>query len=199
MRVLGLTGSIGTGKSTVARMFEEAGVPVVDADAIAREVVLPGRDAWRDIVARFGEAILLPGGEIDRRKLGALVFSDPRARADLGAITHPRIREGIEAELSALEERGCAAALVEAALIFENRREGRFEAVIGVRCDRDVQVRRIVERDGVTEKEAAARIAAQMDPEDKARRSAHVIDNSGTPEETRRQVLSLVDRLGLFP
>src|SRR5512134_1842084 len=153
MKVFGLTGGIGAGKSTVARMFFEEGLPVVDADRIARDITVPGRPASEAIVRRFGREILLPGGRIDRARLGDLVFSDPRKRADLEAITHPEIARGIAAELSRLESAGHGVAIVEAALIHETGRRERFEAVIAVRCDRDQQVRRLVERDGISEEQ----------------------------------------------
>jgi dephospho-CoA kinase len=191
MRVFGLTGGIGTGKSTVAEMFREEGIPVVDADRIAREVTAPGQPACREIARLFGEGILLPGGGIDRRKLGDIVFADPAKRAALEKITHPAIAAGISAALSLLESGGHSVAIVEAALIHEKGRGGLFEAVIAVRCDKALQVRRLVTRDGIPEDQALRRIASQMDQEEKARASEHVIDNSGNTESTRAQVRAL--------
>lgn len=199
MRVLALTGGIGTGKSLVAGLIRKAGVPVVDADRISREIMEPGTGCHEEVVARFGDGIVGPDGRIDRKRLGAIVFGDPGKRALLESITHPRIREGIESAISSLEAEGHPAAVVEAALILENRREGRFDAVVCVYCDRDTQIRRIVARDGIPAAEAEARIAAQMDPLEKARRSDHVIDNSGSPEETEKQVEALLARLDLAP
>lgn len=197
MRVFGLTGGIGAGKSTVARMFREAGIPVVDADRIAHDVTAPGRDAYREIVRRFGEEILLADGRIDRRKLGAKVFADPGLRSALEAATHPAIAEGIGSALAALEARRHPAAVVEAALIHEARRRGRFEAVIAVRCGSERQVERLMARDGISRDQALRRLSSQMDPEEKARASDYVIDNSGDLEATRRQVESLVRTLRL--
>lgn len=191
MRVLGLTGGIGTGKSTVARFFRDEGIPVVDADRIAREITEPGRDAYREILLRFGREILLPDGRIDRKRLGETVFADPGRRAELEAVTHPRIAEGIAQALAALAREGHPVAVVEAALIYERRRGGMFEAVIGVRCDRERQVERIMDRDGISREQALARIAAQMDPEQKANASEYRIDNSGDLESTRAQVQAL--------
>jgi dephospho-CoA kinase len=191
MRVFGLTGGIGTGKSTVARMFREEGLAVVDADRIAREITAPGTPAHDAIVRRFGREILLPGGGIDRKRLGDTVFSDPGARVELEAITHPEITRGIAAELARLESQGRGVAIVEAALIHETGRRGRFEAVIAVRCDRDRQVRRLVQRDGISEEQVLRRIASQMDADEKARASEHVIDNSGDLASTRAQVRAL--------
>ena len=195
MRVLGLTGGIGTGKSTVARFFRDEGIPVVDADRIAREITEPGRDAHREILLRFGREILLPDGRIDRKRLGETVFSDPLRRAELESVTHPRIAEGIAQALAALEREGHPVAVVEAALIHERKRGTMFEAVIGVRCDRERQVQRIMARDGISREQALARIAAQMDPEEKASASEYRIDNSGDPESTRAQVRALARKL----
>lgn len=195
MKVFGLTGGIGTGKSTVARMFLEEGLPVVDADRIAREITAPGRPASEAIVGRFGREILLPGGRIDRAKLGDIVFSDPLKRADLEGITHPEIARGIAAELSRLESAGHSVAIVEAALIHETGRRERFEAVIAVWCDRERRVRRLMERDGLSEEKVLQRIASQMDADEKARASEHVIDNSGDLEATRAQVRALAATL----
>ncbi|HSL91418.1 MAG TPA: dephospho-CoA kinase [Candidatus Limnocylindrales bacterium] len=191
MKVFGLTGGIGTGKSTVARMFRREGLSVVDADRIARKVTAPGHSAYEAIVRRFGREILLPGGRIDRKKLGDIVFSDPGKRAELETITHPEITRGIVAELYRLESEGHRVAIVEAALIHETGRRARFEAVIAVRCDKDQQVRRLVDRDGIPEEQVLRRIASQMDADEKARASDHVIDNSGDLEATRAQVRAL--------
>jgi dephospho-CoA kinase len=191
MRVFGLTGGIGTGKSTVSRMFREEGLPVVDADRIAREVTSPGRPAYEAVVRAFGREILLPDGGIDRVKLGGIVFSDPAKRAVLEAATHPEIARGIASELYRLESEGRGVAIVEAALIHETGRRARFEAVIAVRCDRTQQLRRLVERDGISEEQAARRISSQMDTDEKARASEHVIDNSGDLASTRAQVRRL--------
>ncbi len=191
MRVFGLTGGIGSGKSTVARLFREEGIPVVDADRISREVTLPGTPAHADIVRRFGTEILLPDGRIDRKTLGAIVFADPAKRAVLEAITHPRILEGIRESVSAFAAEGHAVAIVEAALIHEKGRQGMFRAVIGVRCDRKSQVDRLMRRDRISREGALRIVSSQMDPEKKARASDYVIDNSGDLAITRDQVRAL--------
>ncbi|HEY5995916.1 MAG TPA: dephospho-CoA kinase, partial [Candidatus Deferrimicrobiaceae bacterium] len=148
-------------------------------------------------VTRFGKSVLLPDGGLDRRKLGEIVFADPEKRIALESITIPRIREGIEAALAKLEADGHPAAVVEAALLQENRRAQRFEAIVCVYCDRETQLRRILSRGGLTAAEAGKRIDSQMPSDEKARLSDHVIDNSGSPGETRRQFLDLLSRLGL--
>ncbi|KRT74730.1 MAG: dephospho-CoA kinase, dephospho-CoA kinase [Deltaproteobacteria bacterium CSP1-8] len=195
MRVFGLTGGICSGKSTVARFFREEGIPVVDADRISREITLPGMPAHADIVRKFGGDLLLPDGRIDRKKLGAIVFADPGKRAELEAVTHPRIALGIREAVSALAAMGHSIAIVEAALIHEKGRSGMFEAVIGVGCDRGSQVERLMNRDGIPREEALRIVSAQMDPEEKARASDYVIDNSGDLATTRARVRALARKL----
>ena len=195
MRVFGLTGGIGSGKSPVARLFRKEGIPVVDADRISREVTLSGKPAHAAIVRSFGTGILLPDGRIDRKKLGAIVFADPGKRAELEAITHPRIMEGIREAVSALAAAGHAIAIVEAALIHEKGRQGLFEAVIGVGCDREMQVERLMRRDGISRQEALRILSAQMDPGEKTRASDYVIDNSGDLATTRARVRALARKL----
>ena len=195
MRVFGLTGGIGSGKSTVARLFREEKIPVVDADRISREITSPGKPAYIDIVGRFGEEILLPDGRIDRKMLGAIIFADPAKRADLEAITHPRIALGIREAVSALASEGHPVAIVEAALIHEKEPQGMFDAVIGVRCGTELQVLRLMHRDGISREQALQIVSSQMDPEEKARASDYVIDNSGDIAGTRAQVRSLAETL----
>jgi dephospho-CoA kinase len=195
MRVFGLTGGIGTGKSTVAGMLRETGIAVIDADRIAREITEPGKQAYEEIVRRFGRGLLLPDGGIDRKKLGAMVFADAGKRAALEAITHPLITSDIADALGRLESGGRDIAIVEAALIYEAGREGRFEKVIAVRCGREQQLSRLMARDSITKEEAEMRISSQMDPEEKARASEIVIDNSGDLASTRAQVHSLVEKI----
>ena len=191
MRVFGLTGGIGSGKSTVARLFREEKIPVVDADRISREITSPGKPAYLEIVGRFGEEILLPDGRIDRKILGAIIFSNAGKRADLEAITHPRIAEGMREAVSALASEGHPVAIVEAALIHEKEPQGMFDAVIGVRCGRGLQVERLMRRDGIPREQALRIVSSQMDPEEKALTSDYVIDNSGDLAGTRAQVRAL--------
>jgi dephospho-CoA kinase len=195
MRVFGLTGNIASGKSTVAAMFRDLGIPVLDADRISREVTAPGGRAYDAVVREFGPGIVGGDGAIDRKKLGDIVFADPRRRARLEGITHPAILEAMKEALAELARRGNRLAVVEAALIHESGRKGLFEAVIAVRCDRESQVRRLVARDGISEEEAATRLRAQMDAVRKALASDYVIENSGNLEDTRRQVERLARTL----
>src|SRR6188768_25694 len=178
-RLVGLTGGIGTGKSTVAGLFAERGVPVMDADVLARDVVAPGQPAAADIAA---------DGHIDRKRLGAIVFSDPAARARLEAITHPRIQELSRARAAALAAAGHKFALYEASLLVESGRWRELDGLIVVTASPATQVARVVRRDGVSEDQARARLRAQLPQEDKLRLATHVIDNDGDLAATEAQV-----------
>jgi dephospho-CoA kinase len=187
VRVLGLTGGIGSGKSVVASMFAQLGADVVDADQLAREVVEPGEPALEEIATAFGRDILLPDGRLDRDKLGRIIFADPVARGRLNAITHPRIQERMAAEIAVRGSRP-GVLIVDIPLLYENDRGGAVETVIVVWVDSETQLRRLIERDGLTEQEARQRIAAQMSLDEKRARADVVIDNSASRENTRRQV-----------
>jgi dephospho-CoA kinase len=191
MHIFGLTGNIGSGKSTVAAMLHEAGIPVLDADRISREVTAPGGRAYDAVVRAFGGGIVRDDGSIDRVRLGEIVFSDPASRERLERITHPAILEAMKEAVAGIEREGHRAAVVEATLIHESGRKGLFEAVISVRCDRETAISRLAARDGMSRRRAEARLRAQMDPDRKAGASEYVIDNSGDIESTRRQVVAL--------
>ena len=193
MRVLGLTGGIGSGKTMVGTMFTELGAELIDADQLAREVVEPGQPALEEIVTSFGRDILRPDGRLDRRKLAGIVFADASARARLNAITHPRIRERMDAAIAARRDRA-GVLIVDIPLLFENARTGVVEKVIVVWVDPRTQLRRLIERGGLTEEEARRRIGAQMPLDEKRGLADHVIDNRGTPAETRRQVEAIFRR-----
>jgi dephospho-CoA kinase len=187
MRVLGLTGGIGSGKSVVAQMFARLGAAVVDADQLAREVVEPGQPALQEIATTFGPDVLLPDGRLDRPKLAGIIFASPGERAKLDAITHPRIRARMDEEIKA-RRAGPGVLIVDIPLLYENERIHTVEKVIVVWVDPQTQLRRIRQRDGISAEAARQRIAAQMPLEAKRARADHVIDNSGTREDTRRQV-----------
>jgi dephospho-CoA kinase len=176
--VVGLTGGIASGKSTVARAFAELGVPVVDADKLAREVVAPGSAGLADIVETFGADVLLPDGSLDRKALGARVFHDPVLRQELNAITHPRIAR-LSAKRLANIESGAPYALYEAALIVENGLHRAMAALIVVALDTSTQLERMMRRDGLAPAEAHARIAAQSSLAKKVEVADFVIDNGG--------------------
>lgn len=195
MRVFGLTGNIGSGKSTVAAMLLDAGIPVLDADRISREVTAPGGRAYDAVVHAFGRGILRDDGSIDRKLLGEIVFSDSGSRERLEKITHPAIFEAMKEAIAGIGREGHRAVVVEAALIHESGKKGLFDAVISVTCDRETAISRLAARDGMTRSQAEARLRAQMDAGRKAGISDYAIDNSGDPEETRRQVVALVQVL----
>jgi dephospho-CoA kinase len=171
----------------VAAIFRSLGADVIDADQLAREVVLPGEPALQEIVASFGRDILLPDGRLDRGKLAAIIFADRAARARLNAITHPRIRERMDAEVAARGS-GPGVLILDIPLLYENDRAGTVEKVIVVWVDPQTQLRRLNERDGLTVDEARSRIAAQMPLDAKRARADHVIDNSGSRDDTVHQV-----------
>ena len=187
MRVLGLTGGIGSGKSVVAQMFARLGAAVIDADQLALEVVEPGQAALQEIATTFGPDVLLPDGRLDRPKLAGIIFADAGERAKLDAITHPRIQARMDAEIKA-RRGGPGVLIVDIPLLYENDRTHSVERVIVVWVDPQTQLRRIRQRDGLSADAARQRIAAQMPLEAKRARADHVIDNSGTREDTRRQV-----------
>ncbi len=187
MKVLGLTGGIGSGKSMVLSMFANMGAEVIDADQLAREVVEPGQPALEEIATAFGRDMLMPDGRLDRGKLARIIFADPVARARLNAITHPRIQERMATEM-ALRGSRPGLLIVDIPLLYENDRSDTVESVIVVWVDAKTQLRRLTERDGLTPDEARQRIAAQMPLDEKRARADLVVDNSGSRENTRRQV-----------
>jgi len=186
-RLVGLTGGIGTGKSTVAGLFAARGVPVMDADVLARDVVAPGQPAAADIAAAWPDAVAADG-RVDRKRLGAIVFSDPAARARLEAITHPRIQDLSRARAAALAAAGHTFALYEASLLVESGRWRELDGLIVVTASPATQVARVVRRDGVSEDHALARLRAQLPQEDKLRVATYVIDNDGDLAATEAQV-----------
>jgi dephospho-CoA kinase len=198
MRVLGLTGGIGSGKSMVAQMFTELGAVVIDADQLAREVVEPGQPALKEIASTFGPDVLLPDGRLDRPKLAEIIFSEPDKRAKLDAITHPRIRQRMEAQIEA-QRSGPGVLIVDIPLLYENERTNMVEKVIVVWVDAQTQLQRIRQRDGLSAEAARQRITAQMPLDAKRARADHVIDNRGRRDETQRQVEAIYRRYAPAP
>ena len=187
MRVYGLTGNIGSGKSTVARMLEARGVPVVDADRVARDVVEPGRPALREIAERF-PGVLKPDGTLDRKALAARVFADSGERVALEHILHPRIGEEVAARMGALAGAGHPCAVYEAALIVENRLDEGLDGLIVVTAPQELAIERLRRRDGMSEEEARSRLSAQLPAEDKVSRARFVVENTGSEAELEAQV-----------
>jgi dephospho-CoA kinase len=193
VRIVGLTGGIASGKSTVARLLAERGVPVVDADALAREVVAPGTPALAAIAARWPSVVR--GGALDRKALGAIVFADPVEREALEAIVHPAIAAEADRRLAALEAAGASIAVYEAALLVERGLDQGLDALVVVALPAEEQVRRLVARDGIAEAEARARVEAQAPLAEKLRRADYVIDNTGSLEDLRARVDELWSRV----
>lgn len=191
MRIIGLTGGIASGKTTAARLFEKLGVPVIDADQLAREVVEPGTEALARIVDAFGAQVLNPDGSLNRAELGAVVFADPTARHILEGITHPAIRRLAEEKLQRLREAGTGTVFYVAPLLIEAGITSRVHEVWVVYLDRETQLERLMARDHLSREAALSRIASQMPMEEKKRLGRIVIDNRGSREELETQVSRL--------
>lgn len=188
MRLIGLTGGIATGKSTVAAELTARGAAVIDADLLAREIVEPGRPALNDIVEMFGPEMLLPDGSLDRPRLASLVFADEHARHDLERITHPRVRDLMMRRIGEAIAADAELVVAEVPLLFETRSVDLYEGVMVVYTPPDVQVARVMARDRIDEQAARQRLAAQMPIDEKRDRATWVIDNSGTVDATQQQV-----------
>ena len=179
MLVIGLTGSIGTGKSEAARQLEALGAAVIDADEVGHEAYTPNTEAWRQVVAVFGDEILGEGGEIDRRKLGAIVFSDAAQLAKLNQIMHPRMARMVADKIEVLRSQGVGVAVVEAALLFEAGWDSLVEEVWVTDSPDQTVIERLKKRNGLTEEEARKRISSQMGRTERLEKSDIIIDNSG--------------------
>lgn len=195
---IGLTGGIACGKSTVASMFVKRGAVLIDADQIAREVVLPGAPALALVAERFGPGVLRADGSLNRKALGDIVFADAAARKELEGLLHPRIRALMRERMEASERRKPdKLVVVDVPLLFESKLEGMFEETLLVYIPRELQLVRLQARDGLSLEQAESRLAAQMPIEDKRRLADAMIDNSGTIAETERQVDEYMIRKGL--
>ena len=187
--LVGLTGGIATGKSTVTGLLASPSVRVVDADALAREVVEPGTPAHAQIVVDFGKDVLQPDGRLDRARLGEIVFPDPVKRKRLEAITHPAVRQRQQRILSMLEEEEHDGLVIwDVPLLYETKGDAHVDRVVVVSTDEDTELARLTARDGSSEADARARIKSQMPVAEKAKRAHYVIDNSGSRADTERQV-----------
>lgn len=189
--ILGITGGIGAGKSSVAALFAELGAPVISADQLAREAVAPGTPALTGLVAAFGAGILAADGTLDRGALAGIVFADPAARSRLEAVTHPAIAALAVQRLDELRASGVPLVVYEAPLLYEAKAEGRVDLVLTVIADPAEQRRRLAARDSLGAAAIEARIAAQWPQAEKVARADFIIDNSGDLTDTRRQVLAL--------
>lgn len=195
--IIGLTGSIGTGKSTIANKFRDLDIPVVDADLIAREVVEPGKDAYQDIVATFGEKILQNDKTLDRKVLGNLVFNDVAKRKQLNAIIHPAIRKEMVRQRDEWVRNGKECVVLDIPLLYESRLTHYVDKVIVVYVDPEIQLQRIMDRDQSTEEEAKSRINSQIPVSEKAKKADAVIDNNRSKEESYRQLKAILEDWGI--
>jgi len=187
--LVGLTGGIATGKSTVSEILRELGCEIIDADRLARDVVEPEQPAWKQIVAEFGGGVVTAEGALDRKKLGAIVFADPERRKRLEAITHPAIRARFQARLDELAAQGFAGIVVfDAPVMIESGNYKNMDRLVVVVTDDATQAARLQERDGTDEVEGRRKIASQMPLAEKAKLADYVIDNSGDREATAAEV-----------
>jgi dephospho-CoA kinase len=197
--LVGLTGGIGSGKSTVARRFAARGWPVVDADAVAREIVEPGEPALADLAERFGDEVIRADGSLDRPALARVAFADDRSRADLDRLTHPRIAARIAERLATL---GAAEggpepliAVVDHPLLIETGQAGRFDEVVVVLAPEELRLARLVADRGIDEQDARARMRAQTDDARRRAVATRIIDNAGELADLEREVEAVADRI----
>jgi dephospho-CoA kinase len=194
--VAGLTGSIATGKSSVASVFRDAGAMVIDADRLARDAVKKGTPTWQAVVDQFGPGILLPDGEIDRPQLGAAIFADPIQRDRLNAIVHPRVIQECARKIRQIEKQDPRAVVIlDVPLLFEAGMEHGLDEIIVVYVPEAVQRQRLMARDRLSAQTALTRIRAQIPIEEKRKRATIVIDNSGDPSATRARTLAVYRKL----
>ena len=194
MVLAALTGGIATGKSYCMQRFASLGAAVIDADRLAREALEPGTRGFAAVVSRFGADVVRADGSLDRQALGRIVFSDARARADLEAIVHPEVYRRIR-EWSVNLPASARLAVADIPLLFETGHEHDFDTVIVCACSPEEQVRRVVARDGLTEAEARARVAAQWPIDEKVKRADHVVRTDGGFAATEQQVTQIYGRL----
>ncbi|WP_019121964.1 dephospho-CoA kinase [Brevibacillus massiliensis] len=193
--ILGLTGGIASGKSTVAAMLRQRGIPVVDADLIARQVVEPGLPAYQAIVSHFGQGVLFPDGQLNRKALGEIVFSNEEQRQILNGIVHPEVRREMRQQTEAALKRGEKIVFLDIPLLFESRLQHTVDKIVVVYVPASLQLSRLMQRDDIGEEQALKRLQAQLPIEQKKEQADFVIDNQGTREETERQVEKLLATL----
>lgn len=195
MQVIGLTGGIASGKSTVSRIFKNAGAVIVDADRIARDVVKKGLPAYREIIDTFGDKVLAPGGEIDRSVLGDIIFNDPQKKQLLDRIVHPHVRKETSLQLKHIEKNDSnSIVILDIPMLMEAQMHKELSDVIVVYVPEDTQVKRLIQRDGISEADALVRIRSQMPIEEKKDLATIIIDNSGSRQNTHKQTLEIFKR-----
>ena len=186
MHVIGLTGGIGTGKSTVAQFLEEQGATVISADLLGHEVYTPGRPSYHELIEAFGDEIVAPDGAIDRKKLGSIVFADPKELAKLNGIVHPRMKGMMRERLQEFERQGLDVAVIEAAILLEASWDELADEVWVTVAPPEIAARRVAERSNLPIEQVMERINSQMTNEERTQRADAVIDTSGDMDSTRR-------------
>lgn len=190
--IIGLTGSIASGKSTVAKMIESYGLPIVDADLVARQVVDPGTPTLKKIAEAFGPEVIAHDGSMDRAKVGSIIFHDEEMRKTLNSIIHPAIREEMLRQRDELISYGEKNIFMDIPLLFESKLEHFVEKIIVVSVNKEIQLQRLMERNSFTEDEANARIASQIPVKEKEQLADAVIHNNGTLEDTAIQLQNIL-------
>ncbi|RWR05974.1 dephospho-CoA kinase [Siminovitchia fortis] len=197
--IVGLTGGIASGKSTVSKLLEKRGFAIVDADIAARKVVEPGERAYMDIVEAFGSRVLLEDGTLNRAKLGSIVFQNEEERKKLNAIVHPAVRKKMKDWQEEAIESGKQTVILDIPLLYESKLTHLVEKTIVVFVNEETQLKRLMERNAFTEKEAKSRIASQMPLREKVELADAVIDNNGSIEETETQLDQLIEKWKMKP
>ena len=195
MKLIGLTGGIAAGKSAVATMLQRLGAKIIDADELAREIVEPGQEAWREIIAAFGREIIRQDQSIDREKLRKKVFEDEQARKRLESITHPRIRTLAQQKIQQLAREGAEIIIYVVPLLFENRLHLWLRPVILVACDSAIQKERLQKRDKLNEGEIRRHLEAQMGLEEKKKLADFIVENDGSLEELEKKVREVWEKI----
>ncbi|EKZ1457790.1 dephospho-CoA kinase [Listeria monocytogenes] len=193
-KTIGLTGSVATGKSTVSNMIQQAGIPLVDADIAARKVVEPGTEGLKEIVAYFGEEILLADGTLDRAKLGEIIFKDKEKREKLNEIIHPRVKDYMLEARERFFRAGEELVFFDIPLLFESHLESLVDQIVVVWTTPETELKRLMERNNLTKEDALRRIESQMGIDEKARKADFVIDNNESLEKTQKQVYTFIER-----
>lgn len=195
MKLVGLTGGIASGKSTVAAILRRLGASIINADELAREVVQPGEDAWKEIIDTFGPDILQEDKTLDRKKLRKIVFENPEARKKLEGIIHPKVRALTERRIRELAGAGSSVIVYEVPLLFEAQIHLWLRPVILVACDVETQKKRLLQRDHVTKLEAQQHLDAQMSLEEKRKLADYIIENDGNLKELEQKVRSVLQKI----
>ena len=194
-KVIGLTGGIGSGKSTVSQFLMELGAVIIDADKVGHEAFLPDTPAWRDVTAAFGQDIIAPSGEIDRKKLGEIVFNDPESLSRLNRIMHPRMYDIMQARIEEYREQGVAVVVVEAAILIEANWQSLVDEIWVTVTPEDTVIKRLKEQRGLDEEQTRARIRSQLANDERMKYADVLINNNGDLDEIGAEVKALWDKL----